>query len=378
MSGIPFSQPFIANNEERYLLECLNRSSTPTATDFGAYCKKQLVDLLNTNFVHLTNSGTAALEIASILCEIKSGDEVIMPSFTFTSTANAVVLRGGVPVFVDVTSGTLNIDQDKIKKAITPKTKAIVAVHYAGNACNMNALVALAVSNNLWLIEDAAQALGSTYNGVPLGTIGDFGAISFHKTKNVHCGEGGAFIAKNSADHKKAGQVIEKGTNRTDFLEGNVSKYNWITVGSSFVLSDMQNSVLAAQLEDWSLITAKRIDIWNRYHAELADLEDSGLILRPQKEPLSKINGHIYFIRLKSKSARDLVRQRLMDMGINTYTHFEPLHLSPAGRRYGRTSGDLLVTEEASQCLLRLPIWPHMPLKKVDLVVDGIKKSVPR
>ena len=151
---------FIANNEERYLLECLNRSSTPTATDFGAYCKKLLVDLLNTNFVHLTNSGTAALEIASILCEIKSGDEVIMPSFTFTSTANAVVLRGGVPVFVDVTSGTLNIDQDKIKKAITPKTKAIVAVHYAGNACNMNALVALAVSNNLWLIEDAAQGIG--------------------------------------------------------------------------------------------------------------------------------------------------------------------------------------------------------------------------
>lgn len=377
-SSVSFSRPYIASNEERFLLEYLHSRSEPDATNFEAYCKHQLSDLLDTKFVHLTSSGTAALEVSSLLCEIQPGDEVIMPSFTFTSTANAIVLRGGVPVFVDVTPGTLNIDEGKVRQAITSKTKAMVAVHYAGTACNMNALLGLARAHNLWLIEDAAQALGSTYNGVPLGTLGDFGAISFHNTKNIHCGEGGAFISRDIGHHKSAGQIIEKGTNRMDFIEGSVSKYNWLTVGSSFVLSELQQSVLAAQLEELSLVTAKRVDIWNRYHAALVELEDDGLLFRPQKEPYSTNNGHIYFIRLQSKSERDAVQKCLMDIGIRTTTHYEPLHLSPAGKRYGRIFGDVTVTEVASQCLLRLPIWPNMSDQQVDLVVRGLKDSIPR
>ena len=372
MEKITFNQRFLARNEANYVGQYITPSETGEIEKFEKKSLSMIANKLKSSFVHLTSSCTAALEISSILSEIEAGDEVIMPSFTFSSTANAVALRGGVPVFVDIKPGTLNIDERKINLAITSKTKAIFVVHYAGLACNMNAILKLAKDNGLLVIEDAAQAIGSYYNGIPLGTIGDFGAISFHKTKNIQCGEGGLFISSNKNYHNRAAHIIEKGTNRREKINGSVNKYEWVSLGSSYVLSDIQIASLAAQLLDEERVTSLRGAIWKQYHLGLEELESDGLITRPSIEPGSSINGHIYYILISKPHIREHITEYLFLKGISAYSHYEPLHLAPAGRRYGRTPSELNVTEDIAPRLLRLPIWPLMTPLQVQSVITEL------
>ncbi|MDB4858301.1 dTDP-4-amino-4,6-dideoxygalactose transaminase [Alphaproteobacteria bacterium] len=372
MTKVDFHKRYSAPNEIEYVNQYLERNDNDADIEFGLKCSELLADQLNTSHLHLTASGTSALNIACMLCEIKPGDEVILPSFTFSSTANAVVLRGGIPVFVDVKPNTLNIDENLVQQAITKKTKAIIAVHYAGIACNMESLIQTSLVHNLFLIEDAAQGVGATYFDKPLGTIGHFGAFSFHNTKNVHCGEGGAFYAFDLQNYNEAAKIIEKGTNRQDFFDKKVNKYQWVRNGSSYVLSGIQKALLAAQLEALEHITNSRVKIWYDYHQQLETLEKDGLIQRPKIEHGASINGHIYYITLSDRFERDIVQAILAKKGINTVTHYEPLHLSKAGKRYGRVSGAMTVTETMSGRLLRLPIWPMMMPYHVRLVVEEL------
>ena len=373
---ITFNQRFLARNEANYVGQYITPSETGEIEKFEKKSLSMIANKLKSSFVHLTSSCTAALEISSILSEIEAGDEVIMPSFTFSSTANAVALRGGVPVFVDIKPDTLNIDERKINLAITSKTKAIFVVHYAGLACNMNAILKLAKDNGLLVIEDAAQAIGSYYNGIPLGTIGDFGAISFHKTKNIQCGEGGLFISSNKNYHDRAAHIIEKGTNRREKINGSVDKYEWVSLGSSYVLSDIQIASLAAQLLDEERVTSLRGAIWKQYHLGLEELESDGLITRPSIEPGSSINGHIYYILISKPHIREHITEYLFLKGISAYSHYEPLHLAPAGRRYGRTPSELNVTEDIAPRLLRLPIWPLMTPIQVQRVITELVNAL--
>ena len=372
MEKITFNQRFLARNEANYVGQYLTPSETGENEQFEKKCISIIANKLKSSFVHLTSSCTAALEVSSILSDIEAGDEVIMPSFTFSSTANAVALRGGVPVFVDIKPGTLNIDERKINLAITSKTKAIFVVHYAGLACNMNAIIKLAKDNGLLVIEDAAQAIGSYYNGIPLGTIGDFGAISFHKTKNIQCGEGGLFISSNKNYHNRAAHIIEKGTNRREKINGSVNKYEWVSLGSSYVLSDIQIASLAAQLLDEERVTSLRGAIWKQYHLGLEELESDGLITRPSIEPGSSINGHIYYILISKPHIREHITEYLSLKGISACSHYEPLHLAPAGTRYGRTPFELNITEDIAPRLLRLPIWPSMTPLQVQRVITEL------
>ena len=376
MEKITFNQRFLARNEANYVGQYITPSETGEIEKFEKKSLSMIANKLKSSFVHLTSSCTAALEISSILSEIEAGDEVIMPSFTFSSTANAVALRGGVPVFVDIKPGTLNIDERKINLAITSKTKAIFVVHYAGLACNMNAILKLAKDNGLLVIEDAAQAIGSYYNGIPLGTIGDFGAISFHKTKNIQCGEGGLFISSNKNYHNRAAHIIEKGTNRREKINGSVNKYEWVSLGSSYVLSDIQIASLAAQLLDEERVTSLRGAIWKQYHLGLEELESDGLITRPSIEPGSSINGHIYYILISKPHIREHITEYLFLKGISAYSHYEPLHLAPAGTRYGRTPSELNVTEDIAPRLLRLPIWPLMTPIQVQRVITELVNAL--
>ena len=372
MGKITFNQRFLASSEANYVRQCLTAGDAEANETFEKKCLNIITHKLKSSFVQLTSSCTAALEVSSILSDIKPGDEVIMPSFTFSSTANAVALRGGVPVFVDIKPGTLNIDERKINLAITNKTKALFVVHYAGLACNMNAILTLAKNNDLLVIEDAAQAIGSYYNGMPLGTIGDFGAISFHKTKNIQCGEGGLFISSNSKHYNRAAHIIEKGTNRLEKINGNIDKYEWVSLGSSYVLSDIQIASLAAQLLDMEQITNLRVAIWQQYHLGLEELERDGLITRPSIEPGSSVNGHIYYVLISKPQNRQHIAEHLAQRGISAYSHYEPLHLAPAGRRYGRVPFELNMTEDIASRLLRLPIWPSMSPLQVQKVITEL------
>jgi dTDP-4-amino-4,6-dideoxygalactose transaminase len=372
MTNIDFHKKFVALNESEYINGYLGLNESDASLKFGLKCLKVLSNTLNTNNIHLTSSCTSALEMACMLCEIQAGDEVILPSFTFSSTANAVVLRGGIPVFVDIKPDTLNIDESLVQQAITVKTKAIIVVHYAGIACNMKALCQIAKVNNLSLIEDAAQGIGASYYGKPLGTIGHYGAISFHNTKNIHCGEGGAFYASRSRDYSEAAKIIEKGTDRQDFINKKVNKYQWVRYGSSYVLSGIQRALLAAQLEELEHVTNRRVDIWHDYQQQFEKLEEEGLIQRPTIEEGASINGHIFYIVLKGNFERKIIQERLLARGVNTVTHYEPLHLSLAGKRYGRLFGTLTITEIMSQRLLRLPIWPSMQPHEVRKVVEDL------
>lgn len=372
MLKIKFNKPYTAPCEDKYLAQWQKQKSSGIGGKFNEKCQELLNKLLKTESLHLTNSCTAALETAFLLIGIGPGDEVIMPSYTFSSTANAVCLRGATPVFVDVKPDTLNIDEKLVAQAITDKTRAIVAVHYAGVACNMNALLDLAKKNDLMLVEDAAQAVGSSYFGRPLGVLADYGAFSFHHTKNIQCGEGGALFTAQEVDFGLAANIIEKGTNRRDLIDGKVDKYNWVTLGSSYVVSDLQLALLASQLEMVEQVTAKRTSIWYHYAAALKELEDKGLLRRPGIELGAGINGHIFYVILDGDYQRDKISETLGKFGVTTLSHYEPLHLSPAGRRFGRIAGELKVTENVSTRLLRLPIWPDMQHSDADYVVDQL------
>ena len=298
--------------------------------------------------------------MAAILADIQPGDEVIMPSYTFVSTANAFVLRGGVPVFVDIRPDTLNIDETLIEAAITSRTKAIVPVHYAGVACEMDTIMDIAQRHNLLVIEDAAQGIMSTYKGKPLGSIGHLGAYSFHETKNIISGEGGALLVNDERFIERAEIIREKGTNRGQFFRGQVDKYTWVDVGSSYLPGEVIAAFLCAQMEEATAITDRRLNIWSQYHAALESLEVAGKIRRPIIPQHCQHNAHMYYVLLDSVATRTRVIDGLKQQGINSVFHYVPLHLAPAGKRYARTHGDMENTENLSDRLLRLPLWVGM------------------
>jgi dTDP-4-amino-4,6-dideoxygalactose transaminase len=316
--------------------------------------------------------------MATLLAGIEQGDEVLMPSFTFVSTANAVVLRGATPVFVDVRPDTLNLDEHLLEGAITERTRAIVPVHYGGVACDMDAIMALADRHGLIVIEDAAHALLARDRGRPLGAIGQLGALSFHETKNVICGEGGALLVNDPALAERAEILQEKGTDRRRFYRGEVDKYTWVDVGSSFLMSDVSAAFLYAQLEQARSITERRVDLWNAYHEGFRSLEAAGLLRRPVVPPGVEHSAHLYYLLMPSNAGRDDLIASLERRGISSVFHYVPLHSAPAGRRFGRTGSEMTVTEDAAARLVRLPLWVGMESGQVDRVVDEVARFVSR
>jgi len=324
----------------------------------------------------LTHSCTAALEMAALLLDIEPGDEIIMPSYTFVSTANAFVLRGGVPVFVDIREDTLNLDERLVEAAITSRTRAIVPVHYAGVACEMDTIMETASRHGLKVVEDAAQGVMATYKGRALGSIGDLAAYSFHETKNVISGEGGALLVNDPALIVRAEIIREKGTDRSRFFRGEVDKYTWQEVGSSFLPGELIAAFLYAQLEEAERITDERLAIWQRYHELLKPLEAKGLIRRPVVPEECQHNGHMYYVLLAPGIDRQKVLDALKKSDIFTVFHYVPLHSSPAGKRYGRTQGSLEVTDTQSERLVRLPLWIGLTAEQQENVAEALKHAI--
>ena len=354
---IPFNRPYATGNELAYVTEAQRQRHLSGDGSFTRRCHQWIEQHTGCARALLTQSCTSALDLAALLLDLKRGDEVIMPSFTFVSTANAFVLRGAVPVFVDIREDTLNLDERLIEAAITPRTRAIVPVHYAGVACEMDAIAAIAARHDLRIVEDAAQGIMAGYKGRPLGAIGDVGCFSFHETKNVISGEGGSLLVNDPGLVQTAEIMREKGTDRGRFFRGEVDKYTWQDVGSSFLPSEITAAFLWAQLEQAERITADRIAIWRRYHEMLAPLEQRGVLRRPVIPPGCQHNGHIYYILLETADERRRVLAELKAKDIHAVFHYVPLHSSPAGMRFGRSAGDLAMTTSQAERLVRLPMW---------------------
>ena len=370
---IPYNKPFIAGRE-LFNIACavVEHQQTAGGGFYTENCQQWLEQRLDCRKVLLTHSCTAALEMAAILCDIRPGDEIIMPSFTFVSTANAFVLRGGIPVFVDIRPDTMNMDEKQIERAITEQTRAVVPVHYAGVACAMDAILEIAEKNGLYVIEDAAQALLATHKDKFLGTTGDIGALSFHETKNIISGEGGAVLINRPDLIERAEILLEKGTNRKQFFEGRVDKYTWVDIGSSYLPSEVTAGFLWAQLEMADSIVARRNQIFEAYQRLLKPLADSGALRLPGVSPGSACNGHIFYVITASAGERKALMADLSRHGINTVFHYIPLHSSPAGKKYARSSGDLSNTEDLSERLLRLPLFYEMTDEQVRQVVEAL------
>jgi len=341
---------------------------------FTKKCNAWLEERVGCNKALLTNSCTAALEMSAILADLQPGDEVIMPSYTFVSTANAFVLRGAVPVFVDIRPDNLNINETLIEAAITPKTKAIVPVHYAGIACEMDVILGIATKYNLIVVEDAAQGIMCTYKGKPLGSIGHIAALSFHETKNIMSGEGGALLINDPNFIERAEIIREKGTNRSKFFRGQVDKYTWVDIGSSFLPGELISAFLWAQMEEAESITKRRLAIWETYHQSLSELEKSDLLRRPIIPDGCVHNAHMYYILVSNLEQRNGLLTFLREKAIYAVFHYVPLHSSPAGLKYGRVSGEMVVTNEVSDRLVRLPMYYEMRVEDVDLVVEVVSK----
>lgn len=373
---IPFNKPFIVGKELFNIAQAVITNAHLSGDGhYTRLCQKWLEDHLGCQKALLTHSCTAALEMAAILCDIQPGDEVLMPSYTFVSTANAFVLRGGVPVFIDIRPDTLNMDETKIEAAITPQTKAVVPVHYAGNPCAMDEIMAISAKHGLFVIEDAAQALLSTYKGKYLGAIGDLGAVSFHETKNIISGEGGALLINRERFTERAEIIWEKGTNRKKFFRGEVDKYTWVDIGSSFLPGEMTAAFLHAQLEQAQRINARRIQIFNLYYKSLCRFEEQGLIRLPTFDPaVGSHNGHLFYLITKTAQARARLMQFLRDRGVYAIFHYIPLHSSPAGKKFGRTGGPLPHTEDLSERIIRLPLFYEMADADVEKVIEAIEQ----
>jgi dTDP-4-amino-4,6-dideoxygalactose transaminase len=354
---IPFNTFYLTGNELGYMQEALTNHHLSGNGPFAQKCQQWLESNIGIPKALLTHSGTAALEMAALLMNIQPGDEVIMPSYTFVSTANAFVLRGAIPVFVDIRPDTLNIDEKKIEAAITPKTKAVVVVHYGGVACEMDEILKISRQHSLLVIEDAAQAIGAKYKGKPLGSFGHLAALSFHETKNIISGEGGALLINDERFIEKAVIIHEKGTNRSKFLKGQVDKYTWVDIGSSFLPSDLIAAFLWAQLENFESITSQRKSLWDKYHQSFAQAEAKGYLRRPIIPPNCQFNSHLYYVLLPTAQKRDTFLSALNKKNVNSVFHYIPLHDSPAGKKYSRTSGSLDTTVEMSRRLARLPLW---------------------
>lgn len=354
---LPFNRPYMTGREFEFIREAHANGKLSGDGPFTARCHSWLEQHLGTGRALLAPSCSSALEMAALISGVGPGDEVIMPSYTFTSTANAFVLRGAVPVFVDIRPDTMNLDETLIERAITARTKAIVPVHYAGVSCDMGRILDVAARHGLMVIEDAAQGFASTWQGRALGSIGALGCLSFHETKNLTCGEGGALLVNEPALVQRAEVVREKGTNRSAFFRGDVDKYTWCEAGTSGLPGELAAAFLWAQLLAAEEITARRLKIWRQYHDALADAERQGWLRRPQVPEGCLHNAHMYYVLLPSLEARTRVIGRLRDEGVQAVFHYVPLHASPAGRRLGRVSGSMRHTESLSQRLLRLPLW---------------------
>ncbi len=365
MKNISFNNPAINASSFYDLLKLKKYNHFSSNGIFTKQCEQWLRDNIKCKEALLVHSCTAALEMCAILLNIKKDDEIIIPSYTFVSTANAFVMRGGRPVFVDIDLATCNIDPSKIEQAITKKTKAIAVVHYAGVSCDMDLIVAIARKYKLYIIEDAAQAILSSYKGRPLGSIGDLATISFHETKNIHCGEGGALIINNPKFIKRAKIIRDKGTNRDLFNQNMVKKYTWIDYGSSYGLSEINAAFLYEQLKQAKKITKKRLAIFKLYHKLLENLEIKKLIIRPTIPTYAKANGHMYYILVKNNK-RDKIIKHLQQKKINTFFHYVPLHNSPFGKLKSTTKSTMHSTNTISNNLLRLPM--HNKLSKKDIV----------
>lgn len=375
-SKIPFNKPYMTGKELYYIAEAKFGNMLAGDGPFTKRCHQWLEQRTNCSKALLTHSCTAALEMAALLLDIQPGDEVIMPSFTFVSTANAFVLRGGVPVFVDIREDTLNLDERLIEAAITPRTRAIVPVHYAGVACEMDSIMAIARRHGLKVVEDAAQGVMSSYKGRALGSIGDLGAYSFHETKNVISGEGGALLVNDPELALRAEIIREKGTDRSRFFRGEVDKYTWQEVGSSFLPGELIAAFLWAQLEEAQAITDERLAIWERYHAALAQIEANGLLRRPVVPEGCQHNAHMYYVLLAPGTDRQKVLAELKRNQIFSVFHYVPLHSSPAGMQYGRLHGSLDVTNRQSERLVRLPLWAGLKEFEQEFIVKTLAKVI--
>lgn len=354
---IPFNRPYMTGRELWLIAQAHANGHLSGDGAFTKRCHAWLEQNTGASKALLTHSCTAALEMAALLLDINPGDEVIMPSFTFVSTANAFALRGAVPVFVDIREDTINLDERLIEDAITTRTKAICVVHYAGVSCEMDTIMDIAQRYDLRVVEDAAQGIMSTYRGRPLGTIGELGALSFHETKNIISGEGGALLCRDPALANRAEIIREKGTNRSNFFRGQVDKYTWVDVGSSFLPGEITAAFLAAQMDAAKEITDRRMSIWNRYHAWAEPHDSSGRFRRPYVPGHCTHNAHMYYLLLPNLEARTRFISSLREDGVHAVFHYIPLHSSPAGGRIGRAHGSLSITDDVSDRLVRMPLW---------------------
>jgi len=374
MYRIPFNKPGLTGNEFRYMADAVTRGHSAGDGSYTRRCHTWLEQTLGSARALLTTSCTHALELAALLLDIQPGDEVIVPSFTFVSTANAFVLRGAKPVFVDIRADTLNLDERLIEAALTPRTKAIVAVHYAGVGCDMAAITSVAQRHGLAVVEDNAHGLSAKYRGQCLGTFGDLATLSFHETKNVICGEGGALLIRDPRHVERAEILREKGTNRSRFFRGEVDKYTWVDVGSSYLMSDILAAFLCAQLEQIDQISAKRKRLWDRYFERLSDWARAHEVQLPQVPAHCEQSYHMFYMVMPSGSSRQALIDELKARGILSVFHYLPLHASPMGLRMGGRPGQCPVSESVSDRLIRLPFYNDLTDAEQDEVVEVIRR----
>jgi dTDP-4-amino-4,6-dideoxygalactose transaminase len=372
---IPFNKPFMTGKELWYIAQAHANGHLAGDGQFTKRCHAWLESHTDARKALLTHSCTAALEMSAMLADIQEGDEIIMPSYTFVSTANAFVLRGAVPVFVDVRADTMNIDESLIEAAITPRTRAIVPVHYAGVACEMDSIMSIANRYGLFVIEDAAQGLMSRYKGRPLGSIGHMAAYSFHETKNIISGEGGALMVNDQRFSERAEIIREKGTNRSQFFRGQVDKYTWSDIGSSYLPGELIAAFLWAQMEEAKAITQRRMAMWSHYHQAFEAAENEGFLRRPLIPEACEHNAHMYYVLLPSLECRTRVISALKQEGVHAVFHYVPLHSSPAGLKFGRCSGSMEISLDQSDRLLRLPLWLGLENQQ-GRVVDALIKAL--
>lgn len=357
MCLIPFNKPYLTGKELHNVAAAHALGQLSGDGQFTQRCNLWLKSRTGTHQALLTHSCTAALEMAAILADLQPGDEVIMPSYTFVSTANAFALRGAVPVFVDIRADTLNLDESLIEAAITPRTRAIAPVHYAGVGCEMDVIMEIAAHYRLLVIEDAAQGVLANYRGRPLGAIGHLGAYSFHETKNIISGEGGALLINDPVLAARAEIIREKGTNRSQFFRGQVDKYTWVDIGSSYLPGEIIAAFLSAQMDEADAITVRRMAVWERYHAAFKQLEWAGRVRRPVIPDGCGHNAHMYYLLLRNLDDRMAFIQAMKAQDINCVFHYVPLHSAPHGKKIGRVTGELAITEDLADRLVRIPLW---------------------
>ena len=369
---IPFNRPFFAGNEQRYIAESIQKGQISGNGYFTKRCEEILAEILAAQRVMLTTSCTDALEMSALLLQLRQGDEIIMPSYTFVSTANAFVIHGGTPVFVDIRPDTLNLDERQLEAAITERTRAIVPVHYGGTSCEMDVINELAASKGICVIEDNAHGLFGKYKDRPLGSLGSLATQSFHETKNLTCGEGGALVINDSKFSDRAEILRDKGTNRGRFVRGDVDKYTWVDCGSSFLPSDLLAAFLLAQLEESDRIQGHRKQVWERYRAELGLWAEEHSVALPFVPPHCITAYHVFFLVMSSRAVRDAFIDHMRKEGVLAVSHYEPLHLSEFGAKYGYSEGSLPISESMSGRVVRLPLFNDLDVDEQGRVIDAV------